>query len=75
MSARFPCGDPRCLVCRSHRLYTPDSERRTAEIMRRTLSGMDGWRKREAERLRRLYPQPSPLQRLIEEVEARRAAR
>jgi hypothetical protein len=51
------------------KLYTPDSERSTAEIIRRGMASMERWRKREAEQLRRLCPQPSPLQRLVEEIQ------
>ena len=65
------CGLRGCLVC-GHR---SDPTEIAADIMRRTLASMGRWREREAKRLRQLYPQPSPLQRLIEEIEARRAAR
>lgn len=45
-----------------------ESWNRTSEVMWRTLRSMERWRERESERLRRKYPQPSPAQRLAEEV-------
>lgn len=67
----YHCGLPGCLVCGSR----PDPCDIAADIMRRTLASMDHWHKREAERLRRLYPQPSPLQRIVEAIETKMTAR
>ena len=63
MNRRLPYCVPGCLVCRP----IPSWDR-TADLMRRSINSMEHWREHEAERLRRLYPQPSPLQRLVEEV-------
>lgn len=64
MSYRFPCYSPECL--RGQPLPSWD---RTAALMQQALESMERWRQREAARLRRLYPQTSPLQLLVEGIQ------
>lgn len=68
----YHCGLPGCLVCGPRRRPSWDD---TADIMRRMLESTERWREREAERLRRLYPQPSPLQRIVETIKHRKETR
>lgn len=54
------CGHPGCRVCNPRWRACWGN---VADIMRRAMSATERWREREAERLRRLYPEKSPLQR------------
>lgn len=68
----YGCGLPGCLVCNPRNLPRWGN---AADIMRRTLDSMSGWRERELDRLRRRYPQKSEAQRFVEEIKSAKGER